>query len=425
MSFIIHELFRLAENIPAVLWGVVIGSFFSLGGIVLTNRANDRRLQKQLAHDQDLKNRDRELSLRKDIYLAAADAISAGLVTVGQFANLDIAPDKLTERYVEKSSAIAKVHIIAKQETAMAVATLTGELSAAYLRLFTKRIPLMAQKQQLAFLKDQLASFAKERDRMLDLMKQHNLEGVPDQRRWNVIRDNFEFEQERIAKTTTEHNALAAELYTRQLNYMQECIAESIRLSRLLVPVLIAVRTELCLPIDEVAYMQVVDDGIKTPSINVAYYFNNVNKVPTLEKIQNELSSYVNNNLNSCLKDFADFKKQGWDVEKGTMDAKTQINKEDVTFEVDFPIKVSNKENAINFEKFVSKLNVRLKYIYELASKIVDFSSNHKRHVDMTSLNDYDVDVTVIDYEGSLIYNIRDFNSLLMGQPYVFRFAVK
>ena len=52
----------------------------------------------------------------------------------------------------------------------------------------------------------------------------------------------------------------------------------------------------------------VTDDSIKTPSINVAYYFDNVNKVPTLEKIQNELSTYVNNNLNLCLRDFADFK---------------------------------------------------------------------------------------------------------------------
>jgi len=65
------QLLALIERIPATFWGVVIGSFFSLGGIVIANRANDRRLREQLKHDREMRNRDRELSLRKDVYLSA------------------------------------------------------------------------------------------------------------------------------------------------------------------------------------------------------------------------------------------------------------------------------------------------------------------------------------------------------------------
>ncbi len=169
----------------------------------------------------------------------------------------------------------------------------------------------------------------------------------------------------------------------------------------------------------------VLDDSLKVKDIEIYYYFKNGNRVPSIENLQGQLSNYVKNNINVCLRGFEDFKKQGWDVEQGSFDAKTQINEKDVNFDVDFPLKISDKGSTINFEKFASKLNVRLKYIYDLANKVVDFSSKYKRQVDLSALNGYDVNVTVIDYEDSLIYNIADSNSMIMSRPYVFRFVVK
>ncbi len=48
MMDVLAEVLRLIEKIPATFWGVVIGSFCTLGGVVLTNRANDKRLREQL-----------------------------------------------------------------------------------------------------------------------------------------------------------------------------------------------------------------------------------------------------------------------------------------------------------------------------------------------------------------------------------------
>ncbi len=257
------EILGLVETIPAAFWGVVIGSFYSLGGIYLTNRSNDRRLRAQLAHDREIRNRERELSLRKDIYLAAAEAISAGLNAIGRFADLELPHNQLTASYLEKSASIAKVHVIAKEDTARAVAAFLGDLSSTYLRLIPKRMLLSGQKVAIGLLKEQMDNFAKERDRMVELMKQFNLEGGGDKRRWDVIDNNFKFEQQRIADTSTRHDALAKDLYTKQLEYMKECVTESGRLSRLLVPVLASVRAELEMPLNEAAYMQIIEEGIQ------------------------------------------------------------------------------------------------------------------------------------------------------------------
>jgi len=279
------ELWALIEKIPATFWGVVVGAFFALGGVALTNRATDRRQRKQLAHDRETKDRDRELSLRKDVYLAAAEAISAGFISVSRFPNLDVPHEKITEAYLEKSPAIAKVHVVAREGTARAVATFTSELAAVYLRLFAKRIPLVVQKQQLASLKEQMANFGKERDRMLDLMKQHNLEGSMDQRRWDVIERNFKFEEKRITETAQQHDQLAAPFYAAQLRYMQDCLAEMTQLTRLLVPTVVAVRRELELPIDEAAYRQVLEDGLRKQEATMREFLENVQRYTVAQPV--------------------------------------------------------------------------------------------------------------------------------------------
>src|SRR5712692_2722303 len=185
------ELASLVESIPSTFWGVVIGAFFTLGGVHLTNRANYRRLKLQLEHDRTLKNVERELALRKDIYLAAAEAISEGLRTMLRFPDLLISHRDLMVRYTEKAASIAKIHIVAKEETVKALSVFMSELEAAFLRLWVKRYPLMAKKERIDVLSRQADEFGKTRDQMVELMRQHNIDGSNDPRRMQVLQGNF------------------------------------------------------------------------------------------------------------------------------------------------------------------------------------------------------------------------------------------
>ncbi|MFZ0829391.1 MAG: hypothetical protein WAO02_18430 [Verrucomicrobiia bacterium] len=277
----LNQLLAMVEKIPATFWGVVIGSFFSLGGIVIVNRANAQRLREQFEHDRQMQNRDRELSLRKDIYLSAAEAVSTGINTIGRFADLEIPDNKLTEAYIDKSPAIAKVHLIAKERTAEAVTNLVGELSAAYLRLAAKRYPVIAQKSQISFLQQQIDSFSRERDRMLELMKQHNFEGSTDQHRWKFLEDTFGFEQSRINEATQQQAALLADFAAKQIQLMKECIAEVNRVSRLTAPVIASARAELEMPIDERGFAQLIEQSIKKQEVNLAAFVKSIQSPPT------------------------------------------------------------------------------------------------------------------------------------------------
>ncbi len=256
------EIIGLLEAIPSAFWGVIVGSFFSIGGVALTNLASDRRLRAQFEHERVLKTKDREMALRKEIYLEAAEAIAAGMNSISRFANLEIQHDEITKAYAEKAPAISKVHVIARTETVQALAGFTTQLNSLFLTLFAQRYEFQRTKNAISILDDQIVEFGKERDRILELMKQHNIEGAVNERRWEVLQNSFEFEQKRVAEAIAQRDELMRILYPKQLEFMRDCVAHSARLSQLLIPVLSAVRNELELPLDEDAYCKIAETSL-------------------------------------------------------------------------------------------------------------------------------------------------------------------
>ena len=58
LRFIAH----LLDKIPTTFWAVLLGSFISLLGSIIANRANLHRLRLQLQNDRELKNWEREMT---------------------------------------------------------------------------------------------------------------------------------------------------------------------------------------------------------------------------------------------------------------------------------------------------------------------------------------------------------------------------
>jgi len=213
---LLHELLALIAKIPPTFWGVVFGAFFSLGGVVLTNRANDRRLQAQLSHERELRKKERELSLLKDVYLAAVEAIATGINTIRYFPDMSIPYDKLMVEYGKKAPAIAKVYLIGGEETVKAIVHLISELSATYLQLHAKRIPLVGQKNETADFRAKLH------------------------------------------------------------DYMIECIDEAARLYQFVVPLLVAMRQELELPLSADIFRQIFEQGVRETQEHIRKFVESV-----------------------------------------------------------------------------------------------------------------------------------------------------
>lgn len=279
----LNKFVEIVAMVPGLFWGVIIGSFFSLGGVMLSNRASDRRLRAQFEYERELRNHDRELALRKDIYLAATEAISAGLESVAKMADLEIPTKEISEGYLKRAPAIAKIHVIGNEDTIKAVINISSELAKTHMQLSVKRGLLLSKKQEITNLDEMIAKFGQDRDRMLELMKEYNLRGLVDENLWKTIDGNFKFEAERFDGALEQKTNLSAALFADQLNCLKECIEELNRLSRLLPSVVVAVRKELEIPIDEENYERIIEESITNQTVNVTQFLEQIRTLVTAE----------------------------------------------------------------------------------------------------------------------------------------------
>jgi hypothetical protein len=258
MSETVELILTALKEVPPTFWGVVIGGVISIAGIVITNRAHESRLAQQFSHDEKLKKQDREFTLRQNIYLSAAEAVSAGFQVLNSFANLDKSDDDILKPYLEKISSIAKLQIIAKEETLRAVMEFITEFNDALTSLMPDRIKLLALKNEILILDNLIQDFGKVRDEMVQRMRQYNIEGKANKQEWGAIKGNFDFEQKRIDEHLKRRSALWEDIYSRQLDLVETSYAKSAKLIDLIGPALLSLRSELDFPGDREAIELIV-----------------------------------------------------------------------------------------------------------------------------------------------------------------------
>jgi hypothetical protein len=249
-----NRLIELLKRIPQEFWGVVAGSFFTLLGVWLTNLASARRQREQLVHDRELRLQEREFSVRRDVYLSAAEAVTATFQVLGRHQDLDVPNDVLLAPYLGKAPAMSKVHVVGHEDTVHAFVTYGGALTAAFLRLGLRRARVLALKQALALCQAQLDAYGDERDTTLRMIKEEVLEPVRNDRRWNLLQQRFEYASSKANESIAEHGRKSEELTREHLELLRDVHAEIRGVSALLVPLVVSVRRELHMPIDAEKY---------------------------------------------------------------------------------------------------------------------------------------------------------------------------
>src|SRR3989338_6033059 len=93
--------------------------------------------------------------------------------------------------------------------------------------------------------------------------------------------------------------------------------------------------------------------GVFYEAFHTVYLHNKKNVMPDIATIENEISEYVNENLDFCIKDFEDFKSQGYEIESSEFSTVASINRNNVAFSLDFQISLrkggKSKLNATLF----------------------------------------------------------------------------
>jgi hypothetical protein len=112
--------------------------------------------------------------------------------------NLGVSDSDLSNQFSKSAAIISKVYAIGSSKTVKTVSELTSAMGSKYLLLIAERIPLVQRKQEIEIQNELIIKASAERDQMIEIMKNVNLQGVQDDRLMSVVERNFKFQKEQV-----------------------------------------------------------------------------------------------------------------------------------------------------------------------------------------------------------------------------------
>jgi len=155
-------------------------------------------------------------------------------------------------------------------------------------------------------------------------------------------------------------------------------------------------------------------------------YLDGVNQFST-KKINKDMSIYLNDSLDACLKNFSFFKTQGI-VIKPVEDLQvfTTLGKKEVVIKIKYPLAVEVGNSSLKINDFSTKIPIRLGTIMDQAKKIIVQHKQNPSYLEMNQFTTWDTFVNVFPFdEETTIYSISDSQSIIRTAPFAFMFAIK
>lgn len=100
------SLVDLIATVPEAVWGAFVGGSSAIAVVIA-----------QLWHDRSVRRKEREFAARRDIYLQAAEAIAAAQGVLFNFGRLDLSQQELTSALQGYPGWLNKVHVVGSQAT--------------------------------------------------------------------------------------------------------------------------------------------------------------------------------------------------------------------------------------------------------------------------------------------------------------------
>lgn len=266
---------NLLQQIPHIVWAAIIASLLTLSGVLLTNWDNRKRLTAQLTHDSIQRDREREMAIRRDVYLAAAEAVAEAQERLGRIASMEL--QELGEKFsgTSLSPSINKIQLIASEKTVKAVSAFTQKYSESIMELFPSKLYLNRLQSELANIINEINGLLASREEMLQQLKT-----IPktEENRTFIESVYYKFEEsqktiEALFQARDVKQALVGKVYYELLN---ESMAHSLAIGESLVDATIAIREELDIPIDEDFYRDLMSKRQSALKKNFDEYLKNV-----------------------------------------------------------------------------------------------------------------------------------------------------
>jgi hypothetical protein len=257
-----HCIITVFSLVPDVIWAAIIASGLTFLGVTLSNRANRKCLLMQLNHAAKEKDKERELQIRKEVYMEAAEAIAESIKDIQLLPNRIIHTNNL-EICNNLLQAIAKVHMVGTLDTV--------KNTTQFMEKFNQStLPIIPEIAKFTILKQELANLNNLSEIQINAMKEinKNFEQMDNSSKQNS--GILETYKKTFQSMKTEHDTTVASMIEKEgklkslhTRLLSMCINAGICLQKESLYVILSIRKELNLEIDSTEYLSRMEEMFK------------------------------------------------------------------------------------------------------------------------------------------------------------------
>ncbi|MCK4670123.1 MAG: hypothetical protein KAT43_02875 [Nanoarchaeota archaeon] len=119
-------------------------------------------------------------------------------------------------------------------------------------------------------------------------------------------------------------------------------------------------------------YLPPPPSALKVPM----WWYNGKSLVPRQSDIENELAEYVKKDIIDCINEFAEFPQMKIE-EIGVLNVDVDIHKNDISVQLDYPLRISIGENTVDVSAFRKAMPTRFGELYQFAKSIMEYENEN------------------------------------------------
>ena len=242
------------HQVPDVVWAALIAAGVAFVSTWLSNRNSRKQLRMQLASTAQQQDRDRTMSLRRDVYLPAVEALARLQGALGQLTDVNADQEAIGRQIVTDLATLAKIHLVASESTITALMEYQKAFMPAYLELIELRGPLVSRRRAIDLEQTFMDAAIAEHKQLVQLMKEQHISGSEDSARLQRLK----LQSDNVLNRHKDHNAKQGALWQEQiaaqLNIADRLTEIIARTAPLIPSALLSARKDVDLPIDDAKY---------------------------------------------------------------------------------------------------------------------------------------------------------------------------
>ncbi|WP_297364334.1 hypothetical protein [Acidiferrobacter sp.] len=269
---LLESVFALFKSVPAIFYAITTGSTITLSGLYMQNRSESERNTERLRHDALMRDRERDMALRREVYLKSAEALAHAQEYLAAFARDDLAADQHEALIRGIGGDLNKVHIVGSLATVQAIVEANEFFVRSVADLGVEQLPVKRLKEEIKAEEFLIEAAGGRRDEALTRMREMDRAQATESAFWTVQNQILTEAHAAMEDAAERLRELRETLLVSEARLLRDAAHAGIAFGTLVVRANVAIRRELEMPLDTEAYLGLMERSQETLARNVGNF---------------------------------------------------------------------------------------------------------------------------------------------------------